>query len=235
MTHRDLINRALKLANVLESGEQPSYEDANDSFQDYCDMLASMNRQRLMIYEILRSPQSILAGTATYSIGLAYNFNIDRPERIEACCVKEGDLEIPVQVLKNVDEWNAIPLKTTQNIYPSKLYYDRHYPSGNISFYPTPSANKSIILSVWSQLPVPASLDTVVSFPQGYARMLRYNLAVELGASFNAPISDLVRQIAVDSKAEIKSLNIETSIATTDTNVLGGSGRGHYNILTDGY
>jgi hypothetical protein len=51
------------------------------------------------------------------------------------------------------------------------------------------------------------SLQSKLSYPQGYAEALRYNLAVRLAAEFAAPVSGPVAQIAIESLARVKTMN----------------------------
>ena len=53
----------------------------------------------------------------------------------------------------------------------------------------------------------PASLGTTLSFPPGYLRAFRYNLACELAAELGVEPSAQVKRIAMVAKRDLKRIN----------------------------
>jgi hypothetical protein len=57
------------------------------------------------------------------------------------------------------------------------------------------------------ELTQPATLTTTLSFPPGYLRAFRYNLACEIAAEFGVEPSPQVKRIAMSAKRNLKRIN----------------------------
>ena len=68
----------------------------------------------------------------------------------------------------------------------------------------------------------------VLYYPPGYLRTIKYNLAVELAPEFGVEPSRTVRQIARDSKRNIKRINNPGDVMTMPGGLMGTP---RYNIF----
>ena len=59
-------------------------------------------------------------------------------------------------------------------------------------------------------------LAAAVSFPPGYRQAFRYNLAALLAAEFAQPVPAVVAEIAVDSLARVKAMNMPELVLQSD-------------------
>jgi hypothetical protein len=219
MTPRDLIRRSFQALGVVAEGETPSAAQLNDAFSSLNDMLDSWSNEGLLIYQ--NSPQTfpLVVGQSTYTIGTTGNFVTVRPMRIENARIQEVQsglfTEFPVEIVTQ-DEWVGIPTKSVTTSLPQKLFAQGTYPLETISLWPVPSVANNLILWCWQPLTSFATVDTAISMPPGYQRALRTNLAIELAPEYGKQATPELSSAAMESKANIKRMNIKDVILTSD-------------------
>lgn len=222
---RDLIAGSLRLIGALDPSEAVDGQAAQDALQVLNELIESLNLEHLLNPTgVNRVDVTLVGGQQIYTIGTGGNFNTARPVAIDKAFVVISGVEYPVDVV-NHDEWAAIPTKDLLGI-PEKLYYEPEYPLGKVYLYPKPESGYSMAIWGWDRLAAFGSVNDAISLPPGYARMLRYNLAVELGIEWGKALKPEVAQIAIDSKAAIKRVNDVTPILTPDEAFRGGSSCG---------
>lgn len=115
-------------------------------------------------------------------------------------------LDYPIQIITR-DKYAAIGLKGVPGPWPTALYYDRTYPLGNLYFYPNPSQGGELHYWTDTILSDFTTTSQAVNFPQGYARAIVTNLAIELAAQQGKNVPPSLAMRAKQSKAAIKALN----------------------------
>lgn len=240
----DVITSALRLINVLASGETPTAAEAADSLVVLQGMLDTWNSERLMIYTIPRLVFNLTTGQQSYNLGSnppnVWDFNYPRPARIERIgIIWLGDvnqpLELPLQYL-TYEQWANIPVKNITSSLPQYVWDDGGYPFRSLNFWPIPNTNDQVTIYPWSAVTLPTTLTSLMSFPPGYFQAFRYNLAVMLAAEFPMvppQIMQTVMQIAAQSKAAIKSMNMPILDLTVDPALTPQGKDGLYNWITD--
>src|SRR5882724_3877791 len=139
-TVRDLVTRALRVATIVGAGEVPDADDAADALLSLNLMLDAWQAERLYVFAVVERLGTLVAGTATYTVGAGATFNVPRPQRIEWAYTRDSqnydrDLDVvPDQVFA------AISLKSLGNIFPTVLWYETAYPLGVIHLWPLPPA-----------------------------------------------------------------------------------------------
>ena len=206
-----VINEALMAIGQLAEGESPSAETAQSALRRLNSMVESMNNESLQIYQIQDEIFTLPANSTTRTIGVGAQLNTAWPIKIlESSFVRDPvnapSVDFPIAIINN-DEYSAITVKSVTGPYPQVIYYDRAYPVGTLYFWPVPSASLSLHLSTWKQLSSFAALATTLSLPPGYEEMLTFNLAIRLAPSFGVSASQEVRQIASESKRNLKRVN----------------------------
>jgi hypothetical protein len=228
MTARDIISGSLRLINAIASGETPTAAELADGLSSFNDMLESWSNDGLLVPTQTTEALTLVSAQASYTIGAAQNFNTVRPMIIERASVSDGAYETPLAIL-TPNEYAEIPDKTTQG-RPTKLFFDPTVPFGTIKLWPVPSS--ALTLNLHSRKPLTsfaAATDTV-NMPTGYARALRYNLALELAPEYGKEPSALVVAAADDSKQVLSRVNYKPSLMTPDC--YGIAERKQYNIVT---
>lgn len=213
MTPNDLIRLALRDAGVNGVGQQPSAEDNNDAFTHLNMMLAQWNRKRWLIYHTV--DQSLVStGAASYTIGTGGDFNVARPDRLEAAFVRfvqSGSVssDQPVVVLEAREDWNRIRAKGAGGP-PSYVFYDPAYPLGTLNFYPVPSATiYEMHVTLKETLTQFADLVTAINLPAEYQEALLFNLGLRLCMSYQLPVSGALAAAARTSLATLRQANTQ--------------------------
>lgn len=213
----------MRLLGALDPSDEPTAAEAADALAALNDLMASWANESLAVYQILQEGFATVAGTASYTIGSGATWNTTRPLRIESAFLRDSSSNDSHVAIYNRDEYDAIPLKTTQ-FRPEALYYTPAVANGTVTLYGVPDAVYTLYLNSLKALQSFALLTTTVVLPPGYQRMLRYNLALEIAPEYNRKVPDAVLAIARESKANIKRLNSRTPKLRLDH--LGGSGGG---------
>lgn len=231
-TVSDLIKGSLRLLGAIAQGETPSSNASADGLSVLNEMLDSWSNEGLILFDRTIETFSLVASTASYTIGTGATFNTARPIRlIQANAKQSGDnSEFPIRIL-NSDEYSRIIDKTIQSNLPLSIYYNDTFPTGTIYVWPVPSAAASLILYSDKPLSNFSLIADTVSLPPGYKEAMRYNLAVRLAPEYGRPISQDIAMIASESKAAIMRTNNEPVYMQSDVFGLVGDEK-QFNIYT---
>lgn len=207
----EVISSALRLVGVLAAEEDPSIVEANQSLMVFNDMIDAWNADRLAIFTTRSDDFPFVLGQQAYTLGTGGDFNIPRPARIDGMSSillysPSNPVEIPL-VMWTVEDWqNNVPVKQVAGSFPLGCYDDGGFPLRTLNFWPIPTSQNSVRIYSWQALAA-QTLTSQVSFPPGYAEAFRYNLAVRLGAEFDAQASPTVIALAVQGLARVKTMN----------------------------
>lgn len=214
MTAADILSSALRLIGVLAAGEQMGPEDSADALMVFQQMIDGWNADRLAIFTTGINDFPFVEGKQSYTLGTGGDFNMVRPARIDAMSAilmqnPANPIEIPM-TLFTAEEWQTqIPVKVVTGTFPLICYPDGNFPLNTLNFWPIPQQQPvNARIYSWTPLSAPATYNTTIAFPPGYAEAFRYGLAVRLSAEYGQPqVSPTVATIAVDSLARLKSMN----------------------------
>lgn len=144
------------------------------------------------------------------------NFKIARPLRITNAFTRitasgGTGLDYGIEIIGR-DKYSALGYKGIQGPWPIALYYDPTFPLGNLYFYPNPS--QAGVLHLWTDTILNdfSSLTTAINLPQGYARALKKNLALELAPEYGKTAGALLVKQAKESKELIQSINEQPAV-----------------------
>lgn len=236
-TPSDLINLALKTANVLGVGQTASSEDMNDSFNLLNMMMAQLQRRRYMIYELATvSKQG--TGAVSYTVGPGADFDVARPAKLESTFFRQNmntplPVDYPLTILRAREDYNRISIKNL-NSFPRFAFYDAAFPIGNLFIWPLPSNQYEIFITVMQQLQQFQTINDQLALPPEYSAALMWNLVLELYPLYGLPVSDVVRGKAEASLRIIEEANAQIPMLQMPTALRGG-GTGTYNVYGDFY
>lgn len=223
MTGRELITGSLRLLGVVASGEALDASQATDGLSSLNDLLDSWSNDDLMIPAVTREVFPLVAGTQTYTIGASGAFNTSRPMAYENAYLQVAGtspaLELPVAIVTEA-EWARIPQKSMQSSYPTELYAEDTYPLDTLNLWPVPSQVNNLVLYTSKPLGN-VTLDSVIALPKGYARAIRYNLALELAPEYGKQPPEIVASIAIQALSEIKRANFKPTYLSCEPALLG--------------
>lgn len=221
-TALDLISGAMRLFGALASGEEPTPEEAQDGLSALNDLLEDWSLQNLAIWGSVNQSFTTSPGVSTYTIGTGGTFNVPRPVDIFGAYCTVGGVDYPIDPIDQ-DRYNRIALKTQQQQIIEQLLYINEVPLGIIILWPTPAAAVPLVLSLKEILTSVPNIATTLVYPPGYAKALRYALAVDLSSEFGKIASPDVLGIAKTSKGTLKVANMKTPVMRFD-GILTGEG-----------
>jgi len=232
---RDIVTEALLEIGVLSQGETPSAGDAASALSALNRLVDSWAAESLAIYEAGRTTWAITTSTRDYTVGTGGTINRAFPVWVDGVRYYSSATtpvtEIPLTLLTN-EAWAAVAQKTATAETPSCAYYNRTWPLGTLSLWPTPTSTTLIgVLYAPMQVTEFASLSTAVSLPPGYRRLLVKGLATEIAGSYGAPVSPELKAQATDAKAVVKRANTRQRDMRFDGGAL-VQGSHAYDILT---
>ena len=167
-TPSDIINLALKTANVIGVGQTPLAQDTNDCFNQLNMMMAQWQRRRYMVYNLVTVGLQA-TGALTYSVGTGGDFNITRPVKLESAFFRMNKntplpVDYPLEVLRAQEDYNRISIKNL-NAFPQYAYYNTGFPLGELYIWPVPNNQYEIFISVMVQLEAFQTINDQIVLP----------------------------------------------------------------------
>lgn len=237
----DFIKSALRLVGTLRSGLNLSNAELTDSQMVLNDLLDAWSAQRIMVFVVPRitlddnqNTLTLIPDQQIYTLGNANqteNFLLARPARLERVSIMyTASQPTPVELAMDMYDsvrWQDVANKTTPSILPQICYVEETFPDMTLSFWPIPTQANPVVLYPWSLLQRFPDLNSKFSFPPGYARAIRYNLAVDLAAEFPCDMQKLqlvIKQAAI-YKSDIAAANVKGKMAVCDEALVGSYGK----------
>ena len=208
-TAGDQINGALRLIGMLAEGEVPSAETSQDALTALNQMIDSWNTERLMIFNTLDQVFTWPAGEIQRHLGPTGEFVGVRLIAVDDSTYYRDpstNVSFGIKII-NQQQYDGIAVKTVTSTYPQVMWINMEYPNIQMTVYPKPTRDLEWHIISVDELTQPATLATQLSFPPGYLRAFKYNLACEIAAEFGVEPSRQVSRIAMSSKRNLKRQN----------------------------
>ena len=222
-TCAELINGALRLLGVLAEGEVPSAATADDALVAMQQMIDSWSTERLSVFTTQDQVFTWPAGQLSQTLGPSGDFVGTRPIQLDDSTYfvdTSNGISFGIKLI-NQQQYDGIAVKTVTSSYPQVLWVNTNYPDVDLHVYPVPTrALEWHFISV-EPLTQPATLSTVLSFPPGYLRAFRYNLACEIAPEFGVEPSPQVQRIAMSSKRNLKRINNPEDVMSIPYSIVG--------------
>jgi len=234
-TAGDQINGALRLLGVLAEGETPSAATSQDALNALNQMIDSWNTERLCVFSTQDQVFSWLPGFISRTLGPTGDFVGNRPILLDdSTYFKDpaNGISYGIKIL-NQQQYNGIAVKTVTSTYPQVIWINMSYPNIEMYVYPVPTKTLEWHFVSVEELTQPALLATALTFPPGYLRAFRYNLACEFAPEFGVEPSPTVSRIAMTSKRNLKRINNPDDIMSLPYSIVGT--RQRYNIFAGNY
>ena len=211
-TATQLITRALTSLGVLAAGETASGEEATNGLVSLNDMIQSWSNENLLIFQDTQVTIPI-NGATSYTVGASGDVNTSRPVEFANAFYRLNSVDYPVNII-TVAQYDGIPNKSSTGTIPDVVYIRDGYPLLTVYPYPVCSSG-TLYLETRKPLTEFATLATSASFPVGYERAIRLNLAVELMPEYGVENGTLVA-LARDAKQAIKRVNTKPVMMKVD-------------------
>jgi hypothetical protein len=234
-TAGDIINGALRLLGVLAEGETPSAETSQDALRAMDQMIDSWNTERLAVFSTQDQVFTWPSGVLSRTLGPTGNFVGNRPILLDdATYFKDPSTGVSYGIkMINQQQYDGIAVKTVSSTFPQVIFINMTYPDIEMFIYPRPTRDLEWHFISVEELTQPATLVTTLSFPPGYLRAFRYNLACELAPEFGVEPSPQVQRIAMYSKRNLKRINNPDDIMSMPYSII--ATRQRYNIFAGNY
>jgi hypothetical protein len=234
-TAGETINGSLRLLGVLAEGETPSAETSQDALRAMDQMIDSWNTERLAVFSTQDQVFTWPAATLSRTLGPTGNFVGNRPILLDdATYFKDPSTGVSYGIkMINQQQYDGIAVKTVSSTFPQVIFTNMTYPDIEMFIYPRPTRDLEWHFISVEELTQPATLVTNLTFPPGYLRAFRYNLACELAPEFGVEPSPQVQRIAMYSKRNLKRINNPDDIMSMPYSLI--ATRQRYNIYAGNY
>jgi hypothetical protein len=234
-TAGDIINGSLRLLGVLAEGEVPSAETSQDALRAMDQMIDSWNTERLAVFSTQDQVFTWPAGLISRTLGPSGDFVGNRPILLDDSTyfVEPGTgVSYGIKII-NQQQYNGIAVKDVTSTFPEVISVNMNYPDIEMFVYPRPTRDLTWHFVSVEELTQPATLATTISFPPGYLRAFRYNLACEMAPEFGVEPSSQVRRLAMASKRNLKRINNPGDIMSMPYSLI--ASRQRFNIYAGNY
>jgi len=195
-TARDLITKSLQGIGAISSGETPDAIEITDGLDALNFLMESLANEGLMVFS--RTEENFpLTGAIQYTVGAGQDFDTVPFIQIISAYVRSGTIDYPLTSLSD-QQYADIASKDTEGSTGEFYNYNNGFPIGVLKLYPRPSGTIYIL----SEKPITEfTLNTVISLPPGWKRMLVKLLGIEMAPDYNVSISPELADSAQKAKA----------------------------------
>ena len=231
----EIINGSLRLLGVLAEGETPSAETSQDALAAMNQMIDSWNTERLSVFSTQYQVFTWPAGQLSRTLGPTGDFVGNRTVLLDdSTYFKDPGTGVSYGIkFINQQQYNGIAVKTVTSTYPQVIFVNNTFPDVEMFVYPRPTRDLEWHFVSVEELSKPAVLATELSFPPGYLRAFRYNLATEMAPEFGIEPSPQVMRIAMTSKRNLKRINNPDDIMSMPYSIV--ATRQRFNIFAGNY
>ena len=163
------------------------------------------------------------------------DFAIPRPLRITGGYTRINALDFTLDVQATQDQYNTLLYKAQPGPWPTMAWYNPQMPYGILHVYQTPGQGGELHLFTDTILQNLALTQTFI-LPQGYARALKWCLALEIAPEYGKPVTIEMKKNADMALKMIKALNAQPAArAKYDRALIQGDRPDGSWIFTGGY
>ena len=222
ITVQALITRSLRLLSEINSGQAPTLNESNDALVSLNTMLDAWRRDRLLCYALQEQAIPLTQGMMTQTVGPTGGFVTTRPVKVESARVDVGVISYNVKIIEE-QEYSIIGLKTQQQSYPLRMWYQPSFPNATIYLWPVPSQPCTLYISTWTPILPFVNLTDTISLPPGWERALTANLALEMAPEYQTDPADGLIKIAAESLKLLRRANSQPVRMYFDNSLLGSA------------
>lgn len=234
-TAQTMCVEALTIAGVVGDGQTPSGMIINATLARMNRMLSLWQRKRWLIWH-LKENLYLSQGENSFSVGPGGNFNMPRPDRVEAAFFRQlvtapnQAIDYPLEEIKSWEDWANVALKTLKS-FPTYFFYDAGMPIATLYAWPVPQTTLyEVHLLTKEILAQFANLATAFLLPPEYEAAIIYSLARITRVAFRKPADAELNALARDALNTIRKANAQVARLTMPADL---TRPGIYNIFSD--
>lgn len=231
----DLINLALEDSGAFNAQRPPSYQDTLDALWRINMTIGQWNRRRWLVYHLVESVHRC-DGSLSYTVGPGQDFDIPRPDRIEAAFIRQlvpnnpSPVDWSLRPIQSYEEYSQITLKNLSAAPSEAFFYDSGYPVGQV--YPWPLANNQYELHILVKVALSqfANMEDVVNLPPEYEQAIYSQIKVQARSAYGLPADPEMIGEAKATLATIRKANFQLGRMTLPDSLQQGRA---YNVYSD--
>lgn len=231
----DLINLALEDSGAFSSQKPPSYQDTLDALWRINMTIGQWNRRRWLVYHLLDVGVQCSAAVS-YTVGPGGDFDIVRPDRLEAAYIRQlvpsnpSPVDWPLRIIQSREEYSQITLKNLTAAPSEAVFYDSGFPLGAVYPWPVPNSQYQLHLLVKSVLSQFDNLEDVVNLPPEYEQAIYAQIKVQARSAYQLPADQVMIGEAKATLSTLRKANFQVGRMTMPTSLQQGRA---YNVYSD--
>lgn len=238
LTVQDIIEAQLRGLGVLDPNETADASMLKNAIQANNIMLDSWSAQNLMIRALTQEQFPLVAGQASYTIGVGGNFNTSKPMSITGAFLRDGySVDTGVDIYTE-DQYKARDDKAITQGRPEALWYDPGYAqqavqTGTIWIYYIPDGTTPYTLFITEQKPLIEFVNPtdILTLEPQYFKAIKFQGIIEQYYDYRKhtqAIPPALTHLAMQAVSTIKALNATQKLVPLD---IPGSKRSVFNIF----
>ena len=227
MTAKEIIEASLTELGILVAGDSPGTADLAWCLGKLNRFLNTLSADGLNLHYRVEESFSLVAGTASYTIGSGATWDTARPNVIEQAFIRDSNNHDHPVSIRPIFEYWLVSEKTSQS-RPKELFYAYAVPYGIIYLYYTPSSSEALHIVSQKPLTTYASASTEVILPVEYEDTLVLNLAIRIAPRYGIATSRELNLAAKEAYNNLKARNLASQMKIVSVNIVGNGGA--YNV-----
>ncbi len=244
VTASQIIGDAFAILGVYGPTESVPAQDAQLARRTMNDMISEWSTRTAFVPVVARERFLLTANQGgednPYTIGPGGDFDTARPPKQDSIHMANlilttttPEVRVPLGIYTD-DAYFNNQLPGMSNTQPTALYYNPTYADdwGSIFLWPVPTvAYNELEMLIEQPVAQFSNLSSAVDVPDGFPRVLKYNLADALQGIYALQLAPAAQRIAVSSLESFKRANHKLTDLVNDAALL-GSNRTMFNIET---
>lgn len=230
-----LLELCFRDSGVFGTGQTPLAGDLEDALTRLNMMIGQWNRRRWLVYHLVDTGITC-DGSVSYTIGTGGDFNIARPDRIEAAYMRQvvptnpTPIDWPMQLISAYEDYIKIAIKTLTAAPSEYLFYDSGFPLGRLFPWPVPNYQYELHVLTKAVLHSFPDVGTEIVLPEEYHEAIYLNMMVRLRMAYRMKSDAVMIGLAKAALNTIRRSNVQIARLMMPGPIARGP---NYNIYSD--
>ncbi len=231
----DLLELCFRDSGVFGIGEVPQAQDTTDALKRLNMMIGQWNRRRWLVYQLIDTAVTC-DGSQFYYVGDGGNFNIARPDRIEAAFIRQTTpsnntpVDWPLTLINSYEDYSKIAIKALAAAPSEYLFYDSGFPLGKLYPWPVPNYQYELHILTKAVLQSFSGVADFILLPPEYEQALYFNTMMLMRMAYRLKPDPIIVGQAKSTLNTLRKANQQISTLKMPRAVTRGPA---YNIYAD--